>query len=203
MVRISNRRQFFWISAALAPALTAKERPRRSETVFRFVTPEYEGRMSVEFIDNYSSSGFWFADRLNRHEFCLSDKGEQGRNCLPQFTGALAIAVYHLHPRPHSRISLKLRERVRTIDHESHMNPRPPYEGILDAKGEIVSDIQAFGYNHEGPPEAAPDPWCLMRQDLYFDGQDSPFLIVHWKHTLNAISLIDVIPGEQTKLVTA
>lgn len=194
-----DRRQFLW-----TPALAAAKLRKRAETVYRFVTPEYEGRMSVEFIDNYSSHGFWFADRLNSREFCLSAKGEEGRSCLPEFKGAIAIAVYHLRPRPHLRQGLKLRERVRTIDYDSHMNPRPPFEGTLDGKGEIVSDIQAFGYEQDGPAEPAPlDPWCLLRQDLYIDGQDAPFLIVHWKHTLSAITLIDVIPGERTRLVSS
>jgi hypothetical protein len=31
--------------------------------------------------------------------------------------------------------------------------------------------------------------------------QKIAFLIVHWKHTLDLISLVDVIPGEQTQLV--
>jgi hypothetical protein len=28
------------------------------------------------------------------------------------------------------------------------------------------------------------------------------FLIVHWKHTLNLISLLDVIPGDGTELIS-
>ena len=206
-MRIPNRRQFLWISAALWPAAAAAEHAKRSETVVRFLTPEYDGRMSVQFIDQYSSRGFWFSDRLNNREFCLSGKGEEGRACLPKFTGSLAIAVYHFRARPHVRQAPKLRERVLTIDHDSHLDPRPPFEGTLDMKGEVVSDIQAFGYNRDDPAEAASGSalvatWCFLRQDLFLDGQDSPFLIVHWKHTLNAITLIDVIPGERTRLVS-
>jgi hypothetical protein len=203
IVRISNRRNFFGALAVLAPAAaSAKDRARRSETVYRFLTPDYEGRLSVHYLDNYSSAGFWFSDRLSGRRFCLSEKGEEGRDCLADFKGALAIAVYHLRSLPHSRKSLKLRERVLTIDHDSRMDPRPPFETTLDGKGEVVSDIQAFGYNRQNPAEPAPlDPWCLLRQDLYFEGHDAPFLIIHWKHTFSAITLIDVIPGERTKLV--
>ena len=85
------------------------------------------------------------------------------------------------------------------------MDLRPPFERILAVQRETASDIQAFGYNEDGPGTAKStakqlDPWCLLRQDLYLDNQISPFLIVHWKHTLNAITLIDVIAGDQTQL---
>jgi len=42
--------------------------------------------------------------------------------------------------------------------------------------------------------------WFLLRQDLYLNDQAAPFLIVHWKHTLNFISLVDVIPGDGTQM---
>jgi len=68
---------------------------------------------------------------------------------------------------------------------------------------ETVSDIQAFGYN---PAEPASDArplalWCLVRQDLFLNEQQTTFLIVHWKHTFDAIHLLDVIPGDRTELL--
>ena len=44
------------------------------------------------------------------------------------------------------------------------------------------------------------DPWCLFRQDLYFDQQSEPFLVIHWKHTLSAIRVLDLVPGQDTRL---
>jgi hypothetical protein len=38
-----------------------------------------------------------------------------------------------------------------------------------------------------------------MRQDLYLQPSYSPFLVLHWMHTLTAIRLIDVIPVAQTR----
>lgn len=35
-----------------------------------------------------------------------------------------------------------------------------------------------------------PDDVCLLRQDLYFDKENLPFLVVHWKHALSAIRLL-------------
>ena len=45
--------------------------------------------------------------------------------------------------------------------------------------------------------------WCLLRQDLFLNQQPEPFLIVHWKHTFDAITLLDVIPGDRTELANA
>lgn len=100
---------------------------------------------------------------------------------------------------------LTLRERVLTIDRDGRMDPRPPFERVLPLDREIVSDIQAFGYNPDDRRQAASvpkDAWCLLRQDLYLNDQAKAFLIVHWKHTLNFISLVDVIPGDGTQSIS-
>jgi hypothetical protein len=125
---------------------------------------------------------------------------------LQRFVGAIAIARYAFRSRRHSPDLLNLRERVLTIDNDSRTNPPPPFERVLTAEREIVSDIQAFGYNPDDPDQASfsTNPlaaWRLLRQDLYLNGQPTAFLIVHWKHTLDFISLVDVIPGENTELV--
>jgi hypothetical protein len=78
---------------------------------------------------------------------------------------------------------------------------------VLAVQREVVSDIQAFGYNEDEPEKAASDTkslvlWCLLRQDLYLNDQAEPFLIVHWKHTVDFISLLDVIPGDRTQLIS-
>lgn len=163
--------------------------------------------MSVEFHDRYSSDGFWFADRRTGRKFCLSSSGEPGRDCLAKFSGSLAVARYNIRFRSRRPDTAALREQVRTIDRDSRLSPRPPFERTLELKEGVASDIQAFGYETGASPFApAPagaqyEPWCLFRQDLYFDGQSAPFLVVHWKHTLNAIVLIDVIPGEDTRWI--
>jgi hypothetical protein len=96
---------------------------------------------------------------------------------------------------------------VRTIDQDSRVSIRPPFERTIELHGGVASDIQAFGYETDGlspvrdPVPPLTDPWSLLRQDLYFSGEMMPFLVVHWKHTLNAIRVLDVIPGDQTRLV--
>jgi len=97
-------------------------------------------------------------------------------------------------------------ERVLTIDHDNRIDPRPPFERLLAVQQQTVSDIQAFGYTPDNAPPSAPGDkplalWCLVRQDLFLNEQLTAFLIVHWKHTFDAIHLLDVIPGDRTELI--
>jgi hypothetical protein len=118
----------------------------------------------------------------------------------------MAIAQYHFRSRRDSGTPLNLRERVLTIDHDSRISPRAPFERALAVERAVVSDIQAFGYNPDDAEQTTSDAnllavWYLVRQDLYLNDQATPFLVVHWKHTLNFISLLDVIPGDGTQLI--
>lgn len=91
------------------------------------------------------------------------------------------------------------------IDRDSRLAPRPPFERDLAIERDMASDIQAFGYDKDDPQATGNTKsrgvWSLLHQDLYLNDESSPFLIVHWKHTLDQISLVDVIPGEQTVLM--
>ncbi len=87
------------------------------------------------------------------------------------------------------------------------IRPRAPFERVVAVERAVVSDIQAFGYNADGAEQTTSDGnlsavWYLVRQDLYLNDQLTAFLVVHWKHTLNLISLLDVIPGDGTKLIS-
>ena len=203
--RLPNRRFFLCslASAGLAANAFAFRPKQEAETVFRFLTPECEVRMSVEYFGNSEANSLRFRDSLTSRAFCLSADGQENRGCAQRFTGSMAIIHYHFRPRLHSPLPLNLRERVLTIDHDSRMDPRPPFEKLLAVQRDTVSDIQAFGYN---PENAEPRPlpiWCLVRKDLFLNDQSAAFLTVHWKHTFDAISLLDVIPGERTELARA
>jgi hypothetical protein len=204
-------RRFFlsWLSS-LGTGLVLSNRglkaENRSEPSYRFRTPECEVRMSVQFLANSSSEGFHFRDRLTNRTFCLSANGEENHGCLERFVGAMAIARYAFRSRGQSAAPLNLRERVLIIDNDSRMSPPPPFERVLAVEREMASDIQAFGYNPDDPLQTAfrtkpPAAWRLLRQDLYLNGQTAAFLIVHWKHTLDVISLVDVIPGDDTEWI--
>ena len=200
-----KRRCFLWIGAVFGtPAIASRSGDR--ETVYRFAAGDWEIRMAVEFFDNYSSNGFWFTERIAERRFCLSGNGKENVGCLPNFVGSVAIARYHIQQHAHSRKAHALRERVRTIDQDARIASRPPFERTIELQDGVASDIQAFGYDVESSspsrePRVPNGPWCLLRQDLYLEGQDSLFLVLHWKHTLNAIRLFDVIPGDSTRVI--
>lgn len=203
--QVINRRIFLSGGAAFGSSLLASP-SLPSETVYRFSAGNCEIRMSVEFFDNYSAKGFWFREQLAQRRFCLSGAGQENRNCLSNFTGAIAIARYHIASRSQSPTAITLTERVRTIDQDSRLVIRPPFERTIDLQDGVASDIQAFGYQPDNAPTSseaaeAPGPWCLLRQDLYLRGDNALFLVIHWKHTLNAIRLFDVIPGDNTRLI--
>jgi hypothetical protein len=166
-----------------------RTKTRQTETVYSFRAADGDVKMSVAFYDRYASAGFWFGERRTGRAFCLSASGETSGDCLNNFHGSLAIARYHI--RPHT----KLREQVRTIDRDRRLSERPPFERTLSVVDGVVSDIQAFGYEGNGPAAQGHEPWCFLRQDLYFEERAAPFLTIHWKHTLSAIRLLDVIPG--------
>jgi hypothetical protein len=212
--RRPGRRSFLSSLAALgltATALQAKPSPNKkpqsnAETAYRLLTPECEVQMSVEFFARTSLEHFRFRDSLTNRSFCLSTNGNEDQSCVQHFSGSMAIARYHLRSRLPSSAPVSLRERVLTIDRDARMSPRGPFERVLAAERDIVSDIQAFGYDPNDPSKPRPETgqvpvWCLLRQDLYLNDQPAAFLIVHWKHTLDSISLVDVIPGERTELV--
>jgi hypothetical protein len=204
-VMVMNRRFFFWTGAALGTSLAASH-PADSETVYRFAAGDCDIRMAVEFFDNYSAKGFWFREQMTQRRFCFSGTGEENRSCLPNFAGAIAIARYHVRCRSRAPKGLALTERVRTIDQDSRLISRAPFERTIELQDGVASDLQAFGYQPDdssapGDSGAPNGPWCLLRQDLYLSGEDSLLLVIHWKHTLNAIRLFDVIPGGQTRVI--
>jgi hypothetical protein len=201
-----ERRSFLWSLASFGLTAKTQKTKKQTETVYRFSTAQCEVHMSVEFFDSSSINGFRFRDLVTNRGFCLSAEGEEGGSCLQRFVGSMAIARYDFRARGAEGRSFNVRERVLTIDHDSRMTPRSPFERTLLAEREVVSDIQAFGYNPDDPDQTASYSkpftlWSLLRQDLYLNDQTKAFLIVHWKHTLNLISLVDVIPGDETQLI--
>jgi hypothetical protein len=160
--------------------------------------------MRVEYYQKSSTRSFRFRDSLTNRAFCLSADGEKDQNCLQRFRGSIAIARYRFRSRLPLQVPLKLRERVLTIDRDNRMDLRPPFERVLPLDREVASDIQAFGYNQDDPKQTTAETerfWCLLRQDLYLNDQPTAFLIVHWKHTVNFIGLVDVIPGDRTQSI--
>jgi len=201
-----DRRTFLWSLTGLGLTTQISRAEKQPEPVYRFVTPECEVRMSVQYFGKLSTNDLRFRDHQTNRAFCLSADGDRDQSCRERFVGSMAVARYEFRSRLHPQAPFNLRERVLTIDHDSRLSPRPPFEKALIVEREVASDIQAFGYKLDDPQQAASaeEPaavWCLLRQDLYLNDQSNAFLIVHWKHALDLISLVDVIPGEGTKLI--
>lgn len=202
-----DRRHFLWSSSALGLTKQMGISEKRSEPAYRFLTPVCEVRMSVQHFASSSINGFHFRDNLTNHPFCVSASGERDRDCLDRFVGSMAIAHYQFRSQLHSGTPRHLRERVRTIDHDRRISPRAPFERVIAVERASASDIQAFGYQADHTEQIRADAhplavWCLVRQDLYLNDEATPFLVVHWKHTLDFISLVDVIPGDETQLIS-
>ena len=202
---LHTRRSFLCSLAGLGLATNAFAFTSRqeSETVYRILTPQCEVRMSVEYFANSEMHSLRFRDFLSRRTFRVSADGQEDRGPVQRFAGSVAIAHYHFRSRLHSPLPIHIRERVLTIDHDSRMDPRPPFEKLLALERDTVSDIQAFGYNPGSTGQRPLPVWCLLRQDLFLNDQPATFLTVHWKHTFDAISLLDVIPGDRTELAGA
>jgi hypothetical protein len=173
----------------------------KAEEIHRFRTDDLDIEMAIRFSDGYASRGFWFRDRSGGRDFCLSARGEEGRNCLANFKGSLAIVEYRVRSRAKQHGLPELREYVRTIDHDASLNGRPPFERVIQLERGVASDVQAFGYEtmeETKPISEVHGPWYLYRQDLFLEPQRTPFLVVYWKHALSSIRILDIIPGDQT-----
>ena len=206
VAKLPGRRLFLLSGLGLAGLRTA--RTSTTEHVYRFATDRCNILVSVEFHDSYSSRGFWFNNYQLDRPFCLSLKGEKDRDCARSFVGSLAIARYEVRSHSKHRQVSTLREYVRNIDRDERLEPRPPFHRKVELHQGVASDIQAFGYKDSGfspMPATLPDsasPWYYFRQDLYLEADSAPFLIIHWKHALSAIRMLDIIPAGGTSLVS-
>jgi hypothetical protein len=199
-----NRRFFFRSSASLTVPLVQAH--RKGEDIYHFATDDWSIRMTTEFYDRYSGKGFWIDDRHPARQHCLSGTTDQDQDCLSGFSGSVAVVRYHFRARASKGRLTTLREHVRTIDQDERLADRAPFDRTITFDDGVASDIQAFGYG-DGKglaPESSErnPPWCLLRQDLYCDGQAFPFLVVHWRHSPSAIRIVDIVPGKQTTALT-
>ncbi|MGC2660980.1 MAG: hypothetical protein WA324_23750 [Bryobacteraceae bacterium] len=184
-------------------ALSSQE----AEPQYFFATQDYEIQMTLEYHDQFTKGDLRFLERHSNRHFCLSFSGEEDRNCVSNFKGSVAVARYKLSPNSHSDASPLLREYVRNIDQSDSVAVRAPFERAIQVQHGLASDIQVFGYQDASTPKGLPsdesdDAWCLVRQNLYLRNSAIPFLVVHWKHTLNSIRVLDVIPENGTRQVT-
>jgi len=206
-VQTTSRRSFLGTLAALMPVTATDAMVKHktsSDPTYRFALPECEVEMTVKSYGKISTNDLGFIDRTTNQRMCVGEPSAPDQGCVSNFRGALAVAIYHFSSQSPASVPVKLRERVVTIDHDRRIDPKPPIDEFVAVEQAVASDIQAFGYTPDrlsGPMPPLPfvSPWALMRQDLFIDAQTAPFLILHWKHTLESIQLVDVIPGDRTR----
>src|SRR5215472_7295338 len=102
-----NRRRLLGGAAAFALISPAAV---KDEEAYRFRTADAEIEMTIEVHDGYASRGFWFGEQMSHRNFCLSAGGQEGRNCIAEFGGSLAIARYRVRPRSHTAAEPVMRE---------------------------------------------------------------------------------------------
>jgi hypothetical protein len=191
----------------VSASLSARLQPEPGQ-LYLFAANDCEIRMTLEFYDRYESGLLEFHERSTDHNYCLSTQGEENRNCISGFHGAIAVARYRISSPVRSP---SLRECVRSIDQSDRLAVRPPVERTIRFQHGLASDIQVFGYqesssSQDAHPADPDDAWCLLRQDLYLALDEraekpTPFLVLHWKHTLNSIRVLDIIPVNGARLV--
>jgi hypothetical protein len=170
--------------------------------LYRFATEQCHVRLSVEFHDRFAGRDRWLIRPRTEDRFCPSPNGEK-KECPTAFAGSVAIVRYEVRSRGAGQKISKMRELVRTIDWDQRLEARPPFDRTVKLEGGVASDIQAFGLANHGDTYSMEDsPWYYFRQDLFLEASPRPFLILHWKHALPGIRLLDIIPTSGTSLVT-
>ncbi len=182
-----QRRSVLWL-----PAVAAGKTPR--EELYRVRTDGREIEIRIHFHDHYTGRGLLVRDSFTGRQFCLAGMDGDG-HCAAGFHGSFAIAHYRVRGAP----ATTLRERVRTLDRHHDAPARPLFERAITLISGTGSDVQAFG-QPSPPPSTARVPWLFYRQELFLENESQPFLLIYWKHSLEQIRVLDVIPGEQAWL---
>src|SRR5579871_918555 len=109
-----DRRAFLFSFAGFGLAPKSRKPDKNPEPVFRFLTPECEIRMSVQYFDNSALNNLRFRDSLTNRVSCVSSDGKSDASCLQRFKGSIAIAHYHFRSRLRTAAPMRLRELVHT-----------------------------------------------------------------------------------------
>ena len=178
------------------------------ETQVDLHRPEFDLRLTIQFYDNVRQVPWFVTDSSG--ETCLSI---HGRSCIQEtttvdrFVGAFAIVHFQVTSKAREQAVLKLRERVRVLDQDVRLPDTGTFEATTACEGRHCSDIQLFGSTEERflqrkpPLSTASDAlWRLERQELFYGDEPKPFAILHWRHTLYKIILIDMIPVGTTEI---
>lgn len=178
------------------------------ELEFRVEKANCEIKIDIQFFNDLRTTPRFFADSEQGGIPCIDSHGDscEGPKERP-FYGAAAIVHFEVETNSCKTPLMKLREQVRVIDQDSTLPEWKPFAKTIALPKGLGSDIQLFGYYPESvhaqlepPPRPSGSPWRFLHQDLFFGDEPNPFLILHWKHTLGKVMLVDIIPVGTTRL---
>ena len=154
--------------------------------------------VDVQFYDGVHQAPRVYTNSNGKGPICLSVEGQPcGKSETGNWIGSYAIVHFKLLRRAAGANALTLRERVRVIDQDSDLPNRPPFESVIPISDQTASDIELYGYSEGSTAKGEQSDdrtWRFFRQEVFYGNQERPFLILHWKHTVESITLIDAIP---------
>jgi hypothetical protein len=143
--------------------------------------------ISIQFFDHVRGKQPKFISAGN----CFLGSGDACHEEPGMFIGAFALVHFAITGTKAKTVH----EKVKLIDKEDHLPEKPIFERTAAIKDGIWSDVQLFGYQTAVGAGDDDHAWLFFRQQLFLDDETTPFLILHWRHNVNEITLIDVIQG--------
>jgi hypothetical protein len=192
------------VNAAAAepqPLALAKKEAERDPQNHTFTTRDYVVHMEVRFHEPYLGKRLVLYNSANPNkEICVVPSGTSVV-CPNRFVGAVAtvtFAIKRASGKPVNRATI--REVVTVLSQSPELSLRPPLEKTMPATRGVMSDLQVFGYDETEIPEEQRAGerkewlqfWRIYRQELYLNDDRDPFAVIHWRHTLNRIEIVDV-----------
>lgn len=174
-----------------------------------FATGEHVVTMNARFLEPYVGKRLVFYSSADpTAEICAVRNGES-RPCPERFVGAVAIVTFTLN-RIDGKVAStgSIRELVTVVTQSPDLPPRAPFELTQPFIRGIISDVQVFGYEESditepmrasARKESQERTWRICRQELYLNDAKKPFAIIHWRHTVDRIDIMQVQAGKAAR----
>lgn len=191
------------ISAAVVLLSEAAEaaQPQR----FSFFTSDYVIDMVITFLPPYSGRPFTFYRSFDPAKpVCVPERGVD--SCWNRFVGSVAMVNFAVKRRDGTTPKkISIREQVSVLDHSCGIPAPTPLSMAVHGVNGKAADLQVFGYDERdlteadrgGIREQMKREWLSYRQELYLGGDEKPFAVVEWKHTLERIELVRVYAAHE------
>ena len=168
----------------------------RSIDEYTFGTEDGSITMKVSFLEPYAGSPLVLYSGSGK--LCFSEA--LGRDdCSERFVGAIALVHFYARNLNGQMIrSGKIRERVVLTAKGAGVPDRPVYTKAVDFVNGMATDIQLYGYDESAVPASDRSRvraqsmalWVQFRQELYWNSEEKPFVIINWRHSIEEIRLI-------------